>query len=122
MLSPYVNTQFLPAQFAAFGLGGYAMKLNNGEPVWGHTGADPGTSTYMLFSPETRIGTIVLANRFVDIRDLIEWLFAEGFGTYFSGSINQIGKNWKQYSKSEYRHKVAVRVAANYLPGGSRLG
>ena len=46
------------------------MKLNNNEPVWGHTGADPGISTFMLFNPETRIGAIVLASRFVDIRDL----------------------------------------------------
>jgi len=121
ILSPYVQPQLLPMQFASFGLGGYAMRLNNGEPVWGHTGANPGISTYMLFNPETKIGGIVLANRFVDIRDLIEWLFAEGFGTYFSGSIDQIGKTWKQYSRSEYRHKVVIRVVANYLPGNSRV-
>jgi CubicO group peptidase (beta-lactamase class C family) len=120
-LSPYVNPQLLPGQFASFGLGGYAMRLNNGESVWGHTGADPGISSYMLFSRETRIGAIVLANRFVDIRDLIEWLFAEGIGQYWSSQFNQMSVTWKQYAKNQRQHKVIFRVLPNYLPGGSRI-
>ncbi len=121
MLSPNVNPSFLPGQFAAFGLGGYAMKLNNGEQVWGHTGADPGISSYMLFSPETKIGAIVLANRFVDIRDLIEWLFAEGFTAYWDDSLDKININWKQYSNKETNRKITISVKPNYLPGGSQI-
>ncbi|MEW6194270.1 MAG: serine hydrolase [Bacteroidota bacterium] len=121
MFSQDVPSSFLPPQFAAYGLGGYAMKLSNGEPVWGHTGADPGLSTFMLFNPEINLGTIVLANRFVDIRDLIEWLFAEGFAEFNENPKEKINKNWGQYSDKSEKHKVNIVVESNYLPGGSQL-
>jgi CubicO group peptidase (beta-lactamase class C family) len=118
MLSPYIQQSLLPEQFAAYGLGGYALKLNNGEPVWGHTGADPGISTFMLFNPEMKIGAIVLANRFVDIRDLIEWLFAEGINQY---GVQPLVKNWRQYAGNQKLYKVVFRVLPYYLPGDSRI-
>lgn len=121
MLGPYVNPQLLPGQFASFGLGGYAMRLNNGEPVWGHTGADPGISSYMLFNPETNIGVIVVANRFVDIRDLIEWVFAEGIRQYWSKPLAEIEGTWRQYARVQREHKVVFHVVPNYLPGGSNI-
>ena len=116
-----VSPSFLPDQFAAFGFGGYAMELSNGELVWGHTGADPGKSTFMLFNPEIKIGAIVQANRFIDIRDLIEWMFAEGFSEFGDGKIETTNKNWTQYSNKKERHKIDIVVEANYLPGGSHL-
>ena len=121
IFSQSVPQSFLPGQFASFGFGGYAMKLSNGESVWGHAGADPGTSTFMLFNPEINMGAIVLANRFVDIRDLIEWMFAEGFSEFSDMSIENINKNWKQYSNKSAKHKVDIVVEANYLPGGSHI-
>ncbi|MFZ1290411.1 MAG: serine hydrolase [Melioribacteraceae bacterium] len=121
IFSQSVTPSFLPGQFAAFGFGGYAMKLSNGESVWGHTGADPGISTYMLFNPEINIGAIVIANRFVDIRDLIEWLFAEGFSEFYNKPIEKISKNWEQYSNKRAKHKIDIVVESNYLPGGSQL-
>lgn len=121
ILSPSVDASFLPGQFSAFGLGGYAMKLSNDEPVWGHTGADPGISSYMLFNSEINMGAIVLANRFVDIRDLIEWFFAEGFSEFYDKPIEKISKNWKQYSGKRAKRKIDIMVESNYLPGGSQL-
>lgn len=82
MFSPGVDRSLLPPWFVDLGMGAYAMKLDNGEPVCGHTGADPGISTYMMFNREIDLGAIVLANRFFDIRDLIPWLFAEGAKNY----------------------------------------
>lgn len=116
-----VNPSFLPGQFAAFGLGGYAMKLSNDELVLGHTGADPGISTFMLFNPEIKMGAIVLANCFVDIRDLIEWAFAEGFSEFNNISMEKLNNNWEQYSNLRAKHKVDIVVETNYLPGGSQL-
>jgi CubicO group peptidase (beta-lactamase class C family) len=121
ILSPSVDSRLLPAQFAAFGLGGYALRLNNGALVWGHTGADPGRSSMMLFNAETKVGAIVLANRFVDIRDLIEWMFAEGVGEYSCTPLEQLGGDWKQYRRDRLQHKITISVRPNYLPGGSRL-
>ncbi len=121
IFSQSVPSTYLPGQFAAFGLGGYAMKLSNGESVWGHTGADPGLSTYMLFNPEIKMGAIVLANRFVDIRDLIEWLFAEGFSEFNDKPIEKFNRNWEQYSNKKAKHKIDIVVESNYLPGGSQL-
>lgn len=121
LLTPNVDSHLLPGKFHAFGLGAYAMVLNNGAPVWGHTGADPGMSTYMLFSPETRIGAVVLANRFVDIRDLIEWVFAEGVREYWSLRPGDVNGRWKMYGKNHQEHRVEIRVTPNYLPGGSGL-
>jgi len=121
IFSQSVDPSFLPGQFAAFGLGGYAMKLSNDELVWGHTGAGPGTSTYMLFNPEINMGAIVLANRFVDIRDMIEWLFAEGFSEFNDKPLENINKNWEKYSNKKTKRKIDVVVESNYLPGGSQL-
>jgi CubicO group peptidase (beta-lactamase class C family) len=121
ILSPHVDAGLLPAQFAAFGLGGYAMRLSNGALVWGHTGADPGQSSFLLFNPETNVGAIVLANRFVDIRDLIEWTFAEAIPECCSTSLDQLGDLWRPYEKDRVQRKVTIRVRPNYLPGGSRL-
>jgi CubicO group peptidase (beta-lactamase class C family) len=121
MLSPYVDPSLLPGQFASFGLGGYAMRLARGEPVWGHTGADPGMSTLMLFNPETKIGAIVLASRFVDIRDLIEWLLAEGIAEYADVDLSREKGAWKQYARNQVQHTVTFRVVPNYLPGGSHI-
>jgi CubicO group peptidase (beta-lactamase class C family) len=121
ILSSYLDSSLLPGQFAAFGLGGYAMRLSNGALVWGHTGADPGQSSFLLFSPETKIGAIVLANRFVDIRDLIEWMFAEGVAQYSSTPLDQLGGIWRQYTKDRVQREVTIHVLPNYLPGGSRL-
>jgi len=121
ILGPNVDSQLLPGQFAAFGLGGYAMRLNNGALVWGHTGADPGQSSFLLFNTETKVGAIVLANRFVDIRDLIEWIFAEGIKEYSVTPLEQLGSMWKQYGKDQIQHKVTINVLPNYLPGNSQL-
>jgi CubicO group peptidase (beta-lactamase class C family) len=121
ILSPNVDSGLLPAQFAAFGLGGYAMRLNNGALVWGHTGADPGQSSFLLFNPETTIGAIVLVNRFVDIRDLIEWIFAEAIPRYSIIPLENLGGIWKEYMKGRPQHRVTISVQPNYLPGGSRL-
>jgi CubicO group peptidase (beta-lactamase class C family) len=121
IFSESVTPSFLPGQFAAFGFGGYAMKLSNGELVWGHTGADPGISDFMLFNPEIKIGAIVQANCFVDIRDLIEWMFAEGFSEFVDSTIETINKNWEQYSSKNEKHKINIVVDANYLPGSSQL-
>lgn len=121
ILSNYVDSSLLPGQFAGFGLGGYAMKLNNEQPVWGHTGADPGTSTFMLYNKEIKLGAIVLANRFVDIRDLIEWMFAEGFAMFCVNYTPPPSPVWHQYSGNTVRKKITVSVKPNYLPGGSQL-
>ncbi len=121
MLNPYVDPQLLPGQFASFGLGGYAMRLNNGAPVWGHSGADPGKSTFLFFNPETKIGAIVVANRFVDIRDLIEWVFVEGIRQYWSKPFGTSEGAWRQYLKDQRRHKIVIRVVSDYLPGGSQI-
>lgn len=121
MLSPFVSPQQMPSFFAAFGLGAYAFRLNNGEPVWGHTGADPGTSTFMLFNADANIGAIVLANRFVDIRDLIEWCFAEGVTRCSAHQLFQSKPSWKDFSPHQKKQKVVLRVVPNYLPGGSRV-
>lgn len=121
IFSQCVPSSLLPAPFAAFGFGGYALKLSNGESVWGHTGADPGTSTYMLFNTEIGLGAIVLANRFVDIRDLIEWPFAEGFAAFNDKPLERISKNWAQYSGDRNNRKIDIVVEARYLPGGSQL-
>ena len=121
ILSRYVDPKTLPGQFAAFGLGGYAMRLNNGGLVWGHTGADPGQSSLMLFNRETGVGTIVLANRFVDIRDLIEWMFAEGIAAYADSSSDQLDSIWREYARDRAKREVTFRVLPNYLPGGSQI-
>jgi CubicO group peptidase (beta-lactamase class C family) len=121
IFSQSVPSTYLPDQFASFGLGGYAMKLSNEELVIGHTGADPGISTFVLFNPEIKMGAIVLANRFVDIRDMIEWLFAEGFSEFNDKPVEKLNKNWKQYSSKRLKHKIDIVVESNYLPGGSQL-
>jgi hypothetical protein len=121
ILGPYVDPAKLPSQFASFGLGGYAMRLGNGGLVWGHTGADPGQSSLMLFNRETGVGTVVLANRFVDIRDLIEWIFAEGIASYSSTPLDQLKGAWKRYAADQTQHKVTIRVLPHYLPGGSQI-
>jgi CubicO group peptidase (beta-lactamase class C family) len=121
IFAPYVDTKKLPHQFAAFGLGGYALTLTNGALVWGHTGADPGQSSLVLFNRETGVGAIVLASRFVDIRDLIEWLFAEGTAAYSSTPLEKLGGMWSMYADNQVRRTVTLCVHANYLPGGSQL-
>jgi hypothetical protein len=75
----------------------------------------------MLFNPEIKIGAIVQANCFVDIRDLIEWMFAEGFSEFVDSTIETINKNWEQYSSKNEKHKINIVVDANYLPGSSQL-
>jgi CubicO group peptidase (beta-lactamase class C family) len=121
ILSHYLDAHLLPGQFAEFGLGGYAMRLYNSALVWGHTGADPGQSSFLLFNPETRVGAIVLTNRFVDIRDLIEWVFAEGIGQFSSTLLDQLGDTWREYMNNRVQWKVTVRIFPTYLPGGSQL-
>jgi hypothetical protein len=121
ILGPDVDSRLLPGQFASFGLGGYAMRLNNGAPVWGHTGADPGQSSFMLFNTETKVGAIVLANRFVDIRDLIEWMFAEGACQYSSTPLEHLGGIWKPYMKDRLLRRITISVLPEYLPGDSHL-
>ena len=97
------------------------MYLSNGARVWGHTGADPGQSTLLLFNPETEIGVVVLANRFVDIRDLIEWTFAEGIGEFSAARARKLGGAWNAYTGQQVNHSVALNVLPDYLPGGSQL-
>ena len=48
-------------------------------------------------------------------------MFAEGFSEFSDMSIENINKNWKQYSNKSAKHKVDIVVEANYLPGGSHL-
>jgi CubicO group peptidase (beta-lactamase class C family) len=121
ILGPYVDSKKLPGQFASFGLGGYAIRLSNGGLVWGHTGADAGQSSIMLFNRETAVGAIVLASRFVDIRDLIEWMFAEGIASYSSTPLDQLGGIWRRYAKDQVQREITIRVLPNYLPGGSHI-
>jgi CubicO group peptidase (beta-lactamase class C family) len=120
LFSPYVEPGRLPAQFLAFGLGAYAMRLNNAAPVWGHTGADPGMSSFLLFNPEMKIGAIVLANRFVDIRDLIEWVFAEAIHIHGGVVAAAAARIWSPYTQKNM-HTVVFHVTPNYLPGESQL-
>jgi hypothetical protein len=97
------------------------MKIGNVGYVWGHTGADPGQSSIMLFNRETEVGAIVLANRFVDIRDLIEWMFAEAIPSYSNTTLDQLGGIWRHYARDQRQREVTIRVLPNYLPGGSRI-
>ncbi len=60
-------------QEGAQGLTWHRQDLADG-PVWEHGGADPGTRTAMLFSPEARFGVLVFANRMVDIEPVVERL------------------------------------------------
>jgi CubicO group peptidase (beta-lactamase class C family) len=108
IFSPYVNPRLLPEKFEGYGRGGHALKVGDHERVWGHTGADPGISTFMLFNPVTKLGAVVLTNRYVDIRDLIEWVFGEG-------------RQWRRNVGIRQDHEVVFRVLPNYLPGGSRI-
>ncbi len=121
ILGPHVDPSLLPQSFAEFGLGGYAMRLTNGETIWGHTGADPGISSLMLFNGETGIGAIVLANRYADIRDMIEWMFAEGFAQLWDRPLSAIHRGWKEYSRQSEKHKVVFHVRPKVLPAGSGI-
>lgn len=64
------------------GLTWHTEELSDGSFAWGHTGADHGVSTIMLFRPEIDTGIILLANRsYVDLLDYATELFeaAEAF-------------------------------------------
>lgn len=124
MFSPKVKRELLPPWFMDLGMGFYSMKLDNGEPVWGHTGANPGSSTYMFFNPEIKLGAIVVANRFVDIRDLITWVFAEAFNEFNEIPLTMLKKDWEQYSnkingKDRNRRIVTIQVMPTVLPENS---
>lgn len=125
MFSPHVDRAFLPGAFVDFGVGGYAMALDNGEAVWGHTGADPGTSTFMLYNADADLGAVVLANRFVDIRDLIPWVFAEGFRSFGDARIVAARPAWASYSDTPgfaaKRRTVTIRVVPPSLPSGDAV-
>jgi CubicO group peptidase (beta-lactamase class C family) len=126
MLSPNVSRELLPPWFVDLGMGFYSMKLDNGEPVWGHTGANPGISSYLFFNTEIKIGAIVLANRFVDIRDLITWVFSEAFNDFNDISLDLLNKNWREYShdylNNNYsKRKVLIRIKPESVPKNSSL-
>jgi len=40
----------------------YPRERDNGDPLWGHGGGDPGISTYMGFRPDDGVGVIVFYN------------------------------------------------------------
>jgi CubicO group peptidase (beta-lactamase class C family) len=126
MFSSYVNRELLPPWFVDLGMGGYAMALDNGEAVWGHTGADPGMSTIMFFNREADLGVIVLANRFVDIRDMISWSFAEAFKEFGDAAVWQNNPAWREYAGRspegrEEPRSVTVRVIPEVLPEGETI-
>ncbi|OGU49607.1 MAG: hypothetical protein A2006_07120 [Ignavibacteria bacterium GWC2_35_8] len=126
MLNPNVKNDLLPPWFMDLGMGFYSMKLDNGEPVWGHTGANPGSSTYLFFNPEIKIGAIVIANRFVDIRDLITWVFAEAFNELNDIPLKKLKKSWEQYSNKingndRNRRIVTIQVTPTALPPNSSV-
>jgi len=126
MLSPKVEKELLPPWFMELGMGFYSMKLDNGEPVWGHTGANPGSSTFMFFNPEIKLGAIVLANRFVDIRDLITWIFAETFNEFNEIDLEYVSENWKQYSDQYLKNScnkrvISIQVFSKNLPRNSSV-
>ena len=124
-----LKSETLDTMFQAygdFGLGVYAVPLDNGELVWGHTGADPGVSTFMLFNSDVKLGAIVVTNRFVDIRDLIHWIFAEGFRYFCTQSLDDLPEEWKQYSAKAEKHfgperKVTFRITPKVFPAGSTV-
>lgn len=49
-------------------------------PMWGHSGADPGVRTRMLFTPAEGIGIIVFANRVQRLSEIVQRLRAEVVG------------------------------------------
>ena len=126
MFGPGVNRELLPPWFGDLGMGGYSMLLDNNRPVWGHTGANPGVSSLMMFNPEIRMGAIVLANRFVDIRDMITWTFAEGFNTLNTIPLSQLDKSWRDYSDSYLRdhhdrRQITISVLPDHVPNESSV-
>ena len=117
MFSAQVNRKYIPPWFVDVGMGAYSMRLDNGEAVWGHTGADPGMSSFMFLNREADLGVVVLANRFFDIRDLISWTFAEGFRAFGDHSIVDENPNWSLYcgkmtGKQLKERKVTIEVTA----------
>ena len=51
-----------------------------GEPLWGHSGGDPGIASYVGFRPEQGSGILLLFNTYLaggDIRPVIDELFAQ---------------------------------------------
>jgi CubicO group peptidase (beta-lactamase class C family) len=118
MFSAQVIHDHLPPWFVDLGMGAYAMKLDNGESVWGHTGANPGMSSIMFFNHEADLGVVVLANIFFDIRDLISWTFAEGFKAFGDYTLVDKNPNWSLYcgkmaDKELKERKVTVKVITN---------
>lgn len=115
MFSAQVIRDYLPPWFVDVGMGAYAMRLDNGESVWGHTGADPGMSSFMFFNREADLGVVVLANRFFDIRDLISWTFSEGFKEFGDHTLVDKNPNWsmycgKMYDKQLKERKIKIKV------------
>jgi len=45
--------------------------------AWGHSGADPGVRTQMMFSLETGRGVILFTNRAAGVAPILERLLAE---------------------------------------------
>ena len=125
MFSPKVDRNLLPPWFIDLGMGGYSMRLDIDEPVWGHTGANPGISSLMQYNSDIKLGVIILANRFVDIRDLIQWTFAEGYDNLITSSKN-IPQSWNQYSKSYMnktykKRKITIHVTPKIMPSNSTV-
>ena len=57
------------------GLTWYAREFETMGLIWGHSGGDPGISTYMLFRPADGVGVIVFANLATGLGQVAERLF-----------------------------------------------
>ena len=115
-----VSHEYLPPWFVDVGMGAYSMRLDNGEAVWGHSGADPGMSSFMFINREADLGVVVLANRFFDIRDLISWTFSESFREFGNHSITVENPNWSLYcgrmnGKKLKERKITIKVTTPSL-------
>jgi CubicO group peptidase (beta-lactamase class C family) len=78
MLSSQVDAALIDSEGVLQGLAWRQQTFDAGQ-VWGHSGADPGVRTQMMFSPETGRGVIVFANRAARVGSILERLLVEVF-------------------------------------------
>ncbi len=61
-------------------MGLHLFQLDRQDNLWGHDGGEQGVSTIMAFSPDTKIGAIILTNiEDVDLEDLLIESYLMGF-------------------------------------------
>ena len=126
MNTPLVERDSMSGWFHDFGLGLYSVSLDNGESVWGHSGADPGISSFMFFNVDIKLGVIAVTNSYVDIRNIIQWAFAEGYREFCSEYSSSSLPGWDRYvmeSDTTLRTNRTVRVSVlcTDIPDDQRL-